>query len=112
MQFLSIREFSKAPRAALSKLAQDGKAVLTNNGKPAAIIIPVNTESFERTLNIVQEVEKRSPPVRIRTPDISDEERAEAFERLMNFPRKKLPPDFDYKKELMESIDERYGSID
>jgi len=111
MQFLSIREFSKAPRAALSKLAQDGKAVLTNNGKPAAIMIPVNAENFERIFNLVQEVEKRNP-ARIHYSDLSDEERAKAFERLMNFPRKKLPPDFDYKKELMESIDERYGRID
>ena len=111
MQFLSIREFSKAPRVALSKLAQDGKAVLTNNGKPAAIIIPVNTESFERTLNMVQEVEKRDP-VRIRTPAISDEERAAAFERLLNMPKFKVPPDFDPKKELAEWRDERFGPID
>jgi PHD/YefM family antitoxin component YafN of YafNO toxin-antitoxin module len=111
MQFLTIREFSRSPKFALSKLTQDGKAVLTNNGKPAAIIISVNTESFERTLNLVQEVEKRDP-VRIRTPAISDEERAEAFERLMNFPRKKLPPDFDPKKELAEWRDERFGPID
>ena len=111
MQFLSIREFSKAPRAALSKLAQDGKAVLTNNGKPAAIMIPVNTESFEKVFNLVQEVEKRSP-ARLPYHVLDEKERAEAFELLMNFPRVKLPPDFDYKKELMESIDERYGSID
>jgi len=111
MLFLSIREFSKAPKAALSKLAEDGKAVLTNNGKPAAIMIPVDTENFEKVFNLVQNVEKRGDP-RIRHPDLSDEERAEAFERLMNFPRKKLPPDFDYKKELMEWRDERFGSID
>ena len=111
MQFLTIREFSKAPRIALSKLAQDGKAVLTNNGKPAAIIFPVNMESFERTLNLVQEIEKRNP-VHNCTPEVSDKERVEAFERLMNFPKIKVPPDFDYKKELMEWRDERFGSID
>ena len=95
MQFLSIREFSKAPKAALSKLAKDGKAVLTNNGKPAAIMININTESFEQVFNLVQEIEKR----------------LESFERLMKFPRKKAPVDFDYKKEFMEAVDERYGSI-
>ena len=41
----------------------------------------------------------------------SDKERSEAFERLMKFPRKKVPSDFDYKKELMEAIDERFGSV-
>ena len=111
MQFLTIREFSRSPKFALSKLTQDGKAVLTNNGKPAAIIISVNTESFERVFNQIQEVVKSSP-ARIRTPNISEEERAAAFERLMNFPRKKLPPDFDPKKELAEYRDERFGIID
>jgi hypothetical protein len=41
----------------------------------------------------------------------SDAERSKAFEKLMSFPRKKVPPDFDYKKELMEAVDERFGSI-
>ena len=111
MQFLSIREFSKAPKIALSKLANDGKAVLTNNGKPAAIMITVNTESFERVFNLVQEIEKRPLFTSIHPPSASEKERAEAFERLMKFKRKKAPPDFDYKKELMEAIDERSGSV-
>ena len=111
MQFLSIREFSKTPKAALSKLAKDGKAVLTNNGKPAAIMIKVNIESFEQVFNLVQEIEKRSSVSSIHQPTTSDEKRLEAFERLMKFPRKKVPADFDYKKELMEATDECFGSI-
>jgi DNA-damage-inducible protein J len=31
-----------------------------------------------------------------------------AFDSFVNFPRKKLPADFDEKKELMEALDERY----
>jgi len=65
MQFLSIREFSKAHKAALSELANGDK-----------------------------------------------KERDEAFERLMKFKREKAPPGFNYKKELMETIDERFGSVD
>ena len=113
MQFLSIREFSKAPKAALTKLAQDGKAVLTNSGKPAAIMISVNTENFERVFNQIQEVEKSKPaPAHLPYPVLDEKERAEAFEWLMNFPRVKVPPDFDSKKELAEWRDERFGSID
>ena len=111
MQFLSIREFSKAPKNALSKLSQDGKAVLTNNGKPAAIMLTVNTESFEQIFNLVQELERRSQ-AGIHYPALNDKERFDTFGRLMKFPRKKVPPDFDYKKELMEAIDERFGSSD
>ena len=112
MQFLTIREFSKAPKNALSKLAKDGKAVLTNNGKPAAIMLTVNTESFERVFNLIQEVEKQTPIARIYPPAVNEKERLQAFERLMNFPRKKVPVDFDHKKELLEAIDERFGNID
>jgi PAB1-binding protein PBP1 len=113
MQFLTIREFSKAPKAALSKLARDGKAVLTNNGKPAAIMLNVNAESFEQVFTLVQEAEKKAlaPQAKVYTPPAGKEERDKAFEELMNFPRKRLPPDFDYKKELMEAIDERFGSV-
>jgi hypothetical protein len=112
MQFLSIREFSKAPKTALSKLAHDSKAVLTNNGKPAAIMLTVNTESFEQVYNLVQEVENRLRITRIYPPAENNKECTDAFERLMNFKRKKIPPDFNYKKELMEAIDERFGSVD
>jgi len=101
MQFLSIREFSKAPKNALSKLANDGKAVLTNNGKPAAIMITVSPESFEQVFNLVQEIEKRPLLTSIHPPSADNKERTEAFERLMKFKRKKVPSDFNYKKELM-----------
>ena len=111
MQFLTIRELSKAPKTALSKLESDGKAVLTNNGKPAAIMITVNTESFERIFSLVQELEKRSPAAGIRRHNTSGKVRAEAFERLMNYPRKKVPRDFNYKKELMGAINERFGNF-
>jgi len=39
----------------------------------------------------------------------ADRKREEAFEYLMNFPRVKLPDDFDYKKELAEARDERFN---
>jgi DNA-damage-inducible protein J len=41
-----------------------------------------------------------------------DELQKKSFEDFMSFPRKKLPPDFDYKKELLEAIDARFGRID
>jgi hypothetical protein len=112
MQFLTIRELSKAPKNALSRLAKDGKAVLTNNGKPAAIMLTVNPDSFEHVFSLVQEVEKQIPITKIYSLASSDKERLDAFERLMKFPKKKVLPDFNYKKELMEAIDERFDSID
>jgi len=112
MQFLTMRELCKAPKAALSKLTRDGKAVLTSNGKPTALMLNIDEGSFERVFGIVQEVERQLTAVRVSNLNASDAERSEAFERLMNFPRVKLPADFDCKKELAEAIDERFNSVD
>jgi hypothetical protein len=112
MQFLSMREFSKTPKTALSRLASEGKAVLTSNGKPAALMINVDAENFETVFGIVQEAERRMSGVRVYGNAASDKEREAALERLMNFPRAELPPDFDYKKEKLGAIDERFNRID
>ena len=57
MEFLTIRELSKSPKNALNRLKKGGKAVLTNNGKPQAVILKINEESFERTLSLLQKLE-------------------------------------------------------
>jgi hypothetical protein len=57
MEFLSVRELSKSPKLALDKLMIDGKAVITNNGKPQAIMFKVDAANFEKTLSIVQQLE-------------------------------------------------------
>ena len=57
MEFLTVRELSKSPKNTLSKLSKDGKAVLTNNGKPQALIIKIDGEKFEQTLSLLQKLE-------------------------------------------------------
>ena len=42
--------------------------------------------------------------------DVNNKRRKEAFENFMSY-RGTLPADFDYKKELEEYRDERYGNI-
>jgi len=44
--------------------------------------------------------------------DTYADERSKAFERLMSFPRVKLPADFDHKQELAEAIGERFNRVD
>jgi hypothetical protein len=41
----------------MTKLADDGKAVLTNNGKPQALIFKIDGNSFEKTLSMLQKLE-------------------------------------------------------
>jgi hypothetical protein len=57
MQFLSIRELSKSPTETLTRLGGDGKAVLTNNGKPQALLFKIDGNSFEKTLYMLQKLE-------------------------------------------------------
>jgi PHD/YefM family antitoxin component YafN of YafNO toxin-antitoxin module len=57
MEFVSVRELSKSPKAAFDKLGTDGKAVITNNGQPQAILVKVDAASFENTLSLLQKLE-------------------------------------------------------
>jgi hypothetical protein len=57
MQFVTIRELSKSPSEALTRLSGDGKAVLTNNGRPQALLFKVDGDSFEKTLSMLQKLE-------------------------------------------------------
>ena len=57
MEFISVRELSKSPKIAFDKLAADGKAVITNNGQPRAILVKVDASSFEDTLSMLQKRE-------------------------------------------------------
>jgi PHD/YefM family antitoxin component YafN of YafNO toxin-antitoxin module len=57
MEFVSVRELSKSPKAAFDKLTTDGKAVITNNGQPQAILVKVDAASFENTLSLLQKLE-------------------------------------------------------
>jgi len=57
MQFLTIRELSKSPAVTLTKLGEDGKAVLTNNGKPQALLFKIDGNSLEKTLSTLQKLE-------------------------------------------------------
>ena len=54
---MTVRDLSKSPKNTLSKLPKGGKAVLTNNGKPQALIFKIDGESFEETLTLLQKLE-------------------------------------------------------
>jgi antitoxin (DNA-binding transcriptional repressor) of toxin-antitoxin stability system len=51
MDFLSVRDFRNSPQMVWKKLAKEGKLVITNNGKPQALLIPVDGTSLEDILN-------------------------------------------------------------
>ena len=56
MDFLSVREFRASSRNIWRKLAQEGKMVITNNGKPTALLLDISNEDLEETLLALQQV--------------------------------------------------------
>ena len=57
MQFLTIRELSKSPKEALVKLNESRKALITNNGKPQALMLKIDPNNLEKTLSLLQKLE-------------------------------------------------------
>jgi PHD/YefM family antitoxin component YafN of YafNO toxin-antitoxin module len=51
MEFVPIRDLCASPKKVTSHLKRDGRVVITNNGRPAAIMIDVDSSSFEDTLH-------------------------------------------------------------
>jgi hypothetical protein len=46
LKWLTTRDLVSRPGAVLKALPQDGAALLTTNGKPRALLLPVNEASF------------------------------------------------------------------
>ena len=72
MKFLTVRDLSKSPKNTLSRLPKGGKAVLTNNGKPQALIIKIDGENFEQTLTLLQKLEFMQTLTEIRLSSIKN----------------------------------------
>lgn len=58
MEFLTIREFATSLRSSQEKLDRDGKVVLTNNGKPIALMLKIEQHNFENVLKLTNQIEE------------------------------------------------------
>ena len=54
MKFMSVREFRQSTAKVWQALDEDGEIVLTNNGQPRALIVPVSDETFDEVLDGVR----------------------------------------------------------
>ncbi|GHV85325.1 hypothetical protein AGMMS50230_09330 [Spirochaetia bacterium] len=57
MNYLSVRDFRNSPRTVWRKLADQGKMVVTNNGKPCALMLTVDGENLEETMEMLEQTE-------------------------------------------------------
>ena len=56
MRFYSIHELSNNTETVLSSVAAEHLVVITENGKPSALMVGVSEENFEETLSILKQM--------------------------------------------------------
>jgi antitoxin (DNA-binding transcriptional repressor) of toxin-antitoxin stability system len=55
MTFFSARDLRTIPKNVWECLSEDGEAVITNNGKPVALMVNIAEGNFEETLKSVRQ---------------------------------------------------------
>jgi antitoxin (DNA-binding transcriptional repressor) of toxin-antitoxin stability system len=53
MRFVSVRELNTKPKEIWAKIRND-EMVVTSNGKPIALLLPVTEETLEKTLRAIR----------------------------------------------------------
>jgi antitoxin (DNA-binding transcriptional repressor) of toxin-antitoxin stability system len=54
MKFVTVREFRTSPASIWKRLPIEREMVVTNNGKPVALLTPLSDETLEETLSAVR----------------------------------------------------------
>jgi len=54
MKTLTIRDFRTRPKQAQRTIAVDGEALLTSNGRPVALMLRVDSDSLDQTMETVR----------------------------------------------------------
>lgn len=55
MNFYSVRDLRTTPKSIWDNLSEDGEVIITNNGKPTAILLDISNGSFEETIKAVRQ---------------------------------------------------------
>ena len=55
MNFYTVRDLRTTPKSIWDNLIADGEVVITNNGKPTAILLDIADGGFEETLKAVRQ---------------------------------------------------------
>ena len=54
MQFVTVRDFRTSSASIWKKLSSERELIITNNGKPIALLTPLDDESLEDTVSAVR----------------------------------------------------------
>jgi antitoxin (DNA-binding transcriptional repressor) of toxin-antitoxin stability system len=54
MRFVTVRDFRSSPKEIWEKLSEEEEIVITNNGKPTALLVNIPEGGFEETVQCVR----------------------------------------------------------
>ena len=54
MKFITVRDFRTSPAVIWRKLPSERELIITNNGKPIALLTPLSDETLEDTVSAVR----------------------------------------------------------
>lgn len=55
MNFYTVRDLRTTPKSIWENLAADGEVIITNNGKPTAIMLDISGGNFEEMLKAIRQ---------------------------------------------------------
>lgn len=55
MNFYTVRDLRTTPKSIWESLSTDGEVIITNNGKPTAVLFDIADGSFEETVKAVRQ---------------------------------------------------------
>ena len=55
MNFYTVRDLRTTPKSIWDNLSNDGEVIITNNGKPTALLIDIADGDFEETIKAVRQ---------------------------------------------------------
>lgn len=55
MNFYTVRDLRTTPKSIWENLSSDGEVVITNNGRPAAIMLNIADGSYEETVKAIRQ---------------------------------------------------------
>lgn len=56
MNFYTVRDLRTTPKVLWDDLSADGEVVITNNGRPTALLLDISDGSFEETVKAVRQM--------------------------------------------------------
>jgi len=71
MKFVTVRDFRTSPSVIWKKLSSEREMIITNNGKPIALLTPLDDETLEDTVSAVRKAKAINAVKKMREISVS-----------------------------------------